>query len=175
MRSILITGAVLTLCATAPAAAQVAKKQPPINHDSMHAIHHATDSAFAALQARGRLAMGVDQYTSTHRFDALPDGGRIELQRNEDDPDGVAAIRAHLQDIVDLFRNGDFDTPFFVHDGEVPGTRVMAEKKAVIAYIFEALPRGGQVRIRTKDAAAIAAIHEFMAFQRMDHRAEGRH
>ena len=45
-------------------------------------------AAFAALQARGLLAMGVDQYTSTHRFDMLPDGARIQLQRDTDDPAG---------------------------------------------------------------------------------------
>ena len=40
------------------------------------------DSAFAAVQARGADArgMGVDQATSVHRFDALADGGRIELR-----------------------------------------------------------------------------------------------
>ncbi len=40
-----------------------------------------SDSGFAALQARGKVVMGVDQYASVHRFDALPDGGRIELRR----------------------------------------------------------------------------------------------
>ena len=30
-------------------------------------------------------AMGVIQYTSTHKFDALPDGGRIELQNDKND------------------------------------------------------------------------------------------
>src|SRR4051812_49278676 len=55
------------------------------------------DSSFGAMQKRGKQAMGVDQYTSTHKFDALPDGGRIELQRNSDDSAGVATIRAHVR------------------------------------------------------------------------------
>ncbi|MGH7129185.1 MAG: hypothetical protein ACREIV_11505, partial [Planctomycetaceae bacterium] len=42
----------------------------------------AADSTFADLQSRGHAAMGVDQYTSTHFFQPLPDGGRIELQRD---------------------------------------------------------------------------------------------
>jgi hypothetical protein len=43
-------------------------------HDD-HAHRHAReDSAFRAMQARGLVVMGVDQYTSIHRFDALPDG-----------------------------------------------------------------------------------------------------
>jgi hypothetical protein len=44
--------------------------------------------------------MGVDQYTSVHRFDALPDGGRIELQRAHDDSAGVAQIREHLRQVA---------------------------------------------------------------------------
>ncbi len=132
-----------------------------------------SEAEFAELQERGRIAMGVDQYTSTHLFDALPDGGRIELQRDVDDPEGVAAIRLHLQDIATLFQRGDFRIPGYVHAREVPGTAVMAEKKDVIRYEYADLPRGGEVRITTSDPEAIAAIHEFMAFQRSDHRAGG--
>jgi hypothetical protein len=49
----------------------------------------------------------------------------------------------------------------------------MAAKKDKITYTFRELPRGGELRIRTKDSEALRAIHEFMAFQRSDHRAGG--
>src|SRR6476660_6036719 len=58
------------------------------------------DTSFAALQDRGKKAMGVDQYTSTHKFDATPTGGRIELQRDTADANGVAQIRAHMREIA---------------------------------------------------------------------------
>lgn len=148
-------------------------------HAHDHAAHHPpaaqADSGFAALQARGHQAMGVDQYTSTHRFDALPEGGRIELQRDADDPEGVATIRAHLRAIADAFARGEFHIPAFVHDQRVPGTEVMAARRAAIRYEYRNLPRGGEVRIVTDDAEALAAIHAFMAFQRGDHRAGGVH
>jgi hypothetical protein len=131
------------------------------------------DSAFAELQERGRAAMGVDQYTSTHRFDALSDGGRIELQRDVDDPDGIATIRKHLQEIVTAFRQGDFGIPGLVHAQQVPGTAVMARKKDMITYTYSELPRGGQIRLTTSDHEALHAIHDFIAFQRSDHRAGG--
>jgi hypothetical protein len=133
----------------------------------------AADSAFAAVQTRGEEAMGVDQYTSTHRFDALADGGRIELQRDVADPAGVAEIRRHLQEIVQAFTAGDFTTPAFVHARPVPGTEVMAAKRGAIRYTYRELPRGGEVTIVTNDPEAVAAIHEFMAFQREDHHAGG--
>jgi hypothetical protein len=131
------------------------------------------DSAFTAMQSRGKTAMGVDQYSSTHQFDALADGGRIELQRDVDDSAGVAQIRRHLQEIAKAFASGDFTTPAFVHMQAVPGTEVMAAKRGAITYTYRELPRGGEVRIVTKDREALRAIHEFMAFQRQDHRAAG--
>ena len=135
----------------------------------------ATDSAFAAMQMRGAdpHAMGVDQYTSVHHFDALPDGGRIELQREVDDSVGVAQIRRHLREIAAEFAKGDFRTPAFVHDQQVPGTAVMAARRDAITYSVRDLPRGGEVRIRTTDPEALAAVHEFIAFQRQDHRTGG--
>jgi len=133
------------------------------------------DSAFAAVQARGAdpRGMGVDQATSVHRFDALPDGGRIELQRAADDSAGVAQVRRHLRGIAAAFAAGDFTTPAFVHMREVPGTAVMAAKRGTITYAVRDLPRGGEVRIATRDPEALAAVHAFVAFQRQDHRAGG--
>ena len=128
------------------------------------------DSAFAALQDRGHQAMGVDQYTSTHVFEPLPDGGRIRLQRDSADAAGTARIRAHMQDIATRFAAGDFAIPGFVHAQTVPGTAVMSALRDSIRYEVDTLPRGGEVRIITTDSSAIAAVHEFLAFQRMDHR-----
>lgn len=144
-------------------------------HGGVRRPHHPADSGFAAVQARGadRRGMGVDQYTSVHRFDALPDGGRIELQRQVDDSAGIARIRTHLRAIATAFARGDFRTPAFVHMRHVPGTAVMAARRAAIAYTVGDLPRGGEVRITTSDAAALAAVHAFIAFQRHDHRAGG--
>lgn len=138
----------------------------------------ADDSAFAELQARGGASegMGVDQYASAHVFDDLADGGRIELQDTIGDDAAVEQIRAHMQEIAGMFARGDFSTPGFVHGmDEVPGTRVMAVRADVIEYEYAQLPRGGAVTIRTSDSTALGAIHEFLAFQRMDHRAEGHH
>jgi len=149
---------------------------PPTDTTAMGRAGHAVgkpDTVFAAMQIRGGKAMGVDQYTSTHKFDALPDGGRIELQRDVDDGAGVAQIRAHLQSIAKAFKSGDFSSPAFVHMHTVPGTEVMAAKRDVISYTYRELPRGGEVRIVTKDPAALKAIYEFMEFQRQDHHAGG--
>ena len=142
-----------------------AQSAPPPKKPDAH------DSAFAAMQQRGKQAMGVDQYTSTHRFDELPDGGIIRLVRDVDDSVGVAQIRAHLRDVARAFGAGDFSTPELVHMQTVPGTRVMATKRSAITYATHDLPRGAELRITTRDSEALAAIHQFLAFQRTEHHA----
>jgi hypothetical protein len=46
----------------------------------------------------------------------------------------------------------------------------MAARRSRISYVADTLPGGGQLRLRTSDPSAIAAIHQFLAFQRQDHR-----
>jgi hypothetical protein len=133
----------------------------------------AQDSSFAALQQRGKMAMGVDQYASQHQFDVLPTGGRIALEMKGDDSLSIAQIRAHLKLIEHAFQAGDFSTPAFVHMRSMPGTDILARNKARIVYSYADLPRGGEVRITTKDPESLAAIREFMAAQRGDHKAHG--
>jgi hypothetical protein len=131
-----------------------------------------SDSAYALVQQRGHVAMGVDQYTSTHKFESLPDGGRITLERDSGDLTGVAQIRSHMEEIAASFQSGDFFIPGFVHDAEVPGTKVMRARRDHIRYAPSPTPAGGQLRILSRDPQAIAAIHQFLAFQRRDHRSQ---
>ena len=129
------------------------------------------DPGFAALQTRGQMAMGVDQYASAHVFEPLPDGGRIVLQMKDTNPVEEKKIRDHMRTIAAAFAAGDFSLPGFVHAGEVPGTAAMARLRGSISYAARDLERGGEVRVTTTDPAAVKAVHEFLAFQKADHRA----
>jgi hypothetical protein len=118
--------------------------------------------------------MGVDQYTSQHVFEDLPDGGRVVLERDDStDVASIAQIRTHMREILADFTAGDFSKPFGVHAMQVPGTTVMAAKRDVLRYEVVDLPRGSSLRITTTDSSALAAVREFLAFQRSDHRAAG--
>ena len=112
--TLMISAALLMPCAL------VAQTHDDHSHAAMQ-----EDSAFRAMQARGQAVMGVDQYTSVHRFDALRDGGRIVLQRDRDDSAGAVVIRAHLRSVARAFSAGDFSSPRAVHVDTVPGTAVM--------------------------------------------------
>ncbi|MEO8140029.1 MAG: hypothetical protein ABI742_10300 [Gemmatimonadota bacterium] len=140
--------------------------QPPANTPA--------DARFQGVQSRGADVMGVDQYTSMHVFENLADGGRILLVRQDTtDAAGTATIRAHLRSIADSFSHGNFSNPSAVHDMVVPGTETMARLRDRITYREQDRPGGGEVRITTTDPEALAAIRDFLAFQRMDHRAAG--
>ena len=118
--------------------------------------------------------MGVDQYTSKHVFEDLPDGGRIVLERDDaKDTAAVRTIRAHMRVIETSFQDGNFAAPGLVHAREVPGTRVMAARAEAITYRAADRERGAELRISTTDSMALAAVRAFLAFQRSDHRAAG--
>ena len=156
----------MVVCFTIPAC-----RAKPAKSDDARATF---DTGFAGVQARGQAVMGVDQYTSQHVFEDLPDGGRVVLERNDaGDSVGIATIRAHMRDIARRFASGDFALPGVVHDRQVPGTDVMAARREGISYTEVDRPRGAELRIVSKDSDAIAAIHQFLAFQRMDHHAAG--
>jgi len=116
--------------------------------------------------------MGVDQYTSAHVFEDLPDGGRVVLERDDPaDSAAIVTIRVHMREIAASFRAGDFTKPFQVHAQTVPGTAVMRDRRAAISYAPIDRPRGGEVRLTSRDSTAVRAIHEFLAFQRDQHHA----
>jgi hypothetical protein len=156
----------MVICFTIPAC-----RAKPAKSDDARAT---SDTGFAGVQARGQAVMGVDQYTSQHVFEDLPDGGRVVLERDDaGDSVGIATIRAHMRDIGRRFASGDFALPGAVHDREVPGTDVMAARREGISYTEVDRPKGAELRIVSQDSVAIVAIHQFLAFQRMDHHAAG--
>jgi hypothetical protein len=161
MRSSLTVPLLLVLLACGPESRQAADRRATAP----------TDSGYAGVQARGEVAMGVNQYTSRHAFELLPDGGRVELQREVSDSVGTNQIRSHMQQVARQFAAGDFRLPGFVHAQAVPGTDVMTGKRRAIRYSVELLPRGAALRIRSEDPAAVRAIHDFLIFQRQDHHA----
>ncbi len=124
------------------------------------ALAQTSDSAFVAMEALG-----------AHRFEDLADGGRIQLTRDPTDSAGVRAVRTHLAHIARNFAAGDFTIPGLVHAGkQVPGTATLTARRKHIDYSFRVLPAGGELRIITRDPEALEAVHQYLAFQRQEHR-----
>lgn len=125
----------------------------------------------AATTARGEHAMGFDQAATAHHFYLYEDGGAIEVTvRDRSDKKSLEAIRTHLPQIVQQFAKGDFSTPAFVHDQDVPGVADMTRLRDRIGYVYDDIRDGGRIRITTRHARARSAVHEFLRFQIQDHK-----
>jgi hypothetical protein len=124
-----------------------------------------------ADQHRADEGMGFSQAKTTHHFRLTADGGVISVEANDaKDSDSRDQIRMHLTHIAKAFGDGDFDIPMFVHDRVPPGVPVMKSRKDEIHYRLEETAQGGRVVISTSDPHALAAIHEFLAFQIREHK-----
>jgi hypothetical protein len=125
----------------------------------------------AGMVERGNHAMGFDQNKTTHHFLLKDDGGIIRVEANDpQDQESRDAIRGHLSHIAVLFSKGDFDIPMFVHDRMPDGVPVMKELKDAITYKYEDMENGGMVNLRSQNADAVKAIHQFLRFQIQDHK-----
>ena len=132
---------------------------------------HERDAHHRDMLTRGAQAMGFDQERTVHHFLLYEDGGAIDVAVKEaTDLANLQAVRLHLQEIAGLFKAGDFGKPALTHAQEVPGTVAMTRLKDRVTYQYEETPAGGRVRIVTRDANALAAVHAFLRFQIDDHR-----
>ena len=132
---------------------------------------HDHDTHQRDMLTRGAQAMGFDQERTVHHFTLHEDGGAIDVAVKEaGDQENLHAVRQHLQDIAALFTAGDFGKPALTHAQQVPGTAEMTRLRDRIVYQYEETRAGGRVRIVTRDAAALAAVHAFLRYQIEDHR-----
>ncbi len=144
----------------------------------MHAQHMAeaqkgqqADHSAHAVDERGDRVMGFSHETTKHTFRLLGDGGAIEVRANDAaDAESVAQIRAHLKEIAAEFSAGTFTKPEAIHARVPDGVAAMKELGSAIRYEYEELDRGARVRVKSRDAGGIEAVHAFLRFQISDHR-----
>ncbi|MDQ6799886.1 MAG: hypothetical protein M3041_03520 [Acidobacteriota bacterium] len=113
-------------------------------------------------------AMGFSQSASKHTFRLFSDGGAIEVRSS--DAATVQAIRQHLRMIAKDFAAGDFAKPSAVHDQMPDGAATMKDLRGELHYEFSEIESGGRVRIATKNARALEAVHQFLRFQIREHK-----
>jgi transcriptional/translational regulatory protein YebC/TACO1 len=150
-------------------AAQPAEPHASISvEDTITASKTADDQA--AMLERGNTAMGFDQYKIMHHFMATQTGGQIMIVAlGSNDNETISQIKSHIVDIQLEFSQGNFTKPFFIHAQDVPGTKVMAEKKNLIKYSIKELDNGATLVLTTDDSELLQAIQQFMEFQGSEH------
>lgn len=162
--AVIATGSMLLVSST------VRGQHPQMPPGMTHEQHLAQIQKDEEMKKRGATAMGFDQDAVTHHFLLKPTGGAIEVQvRDPLDTKSLDAIRTHLRDIATQFAAGHFDAPFATHGEVPPGVPAMQQLKSTITYSYGQTASGGRVEIVTQNAAALAAVHEFLRYQIAEH------
>jgi hypothetical protein len=131
---------------------------------------HGHDGHAQGMSERGDRVMGFDHEKTAHHFLLYADGGAIEVAANSaDDAENRDRIRKHLRHIARMFAEGNFKAPMLIHEQTPPGVPVMRRLKAEIRYEYAETGRGARVSIKTGNAEALAAVHDFLRFQIKDH------
>jgi len=135
------------------------KPDRPITHEQME-----------EMSKRGDKAMGFDHLKTTHHFILASDGGSIKVEANDaTDTQSRDQLRQHLRHINMMFGEGNFNVPMLVHDKTPPGSEAMRRLKTEISYEYQQTDRGALIRISTRNAEALLAIHDFLKFQIEEH------
>lgn len=159
------------LVAAALAVSRASNAQhPPMPPGTTHEEHLAQMKREAEAKKRANEAMGFDQDSTAHRFVLKADGGVIQVDvNNAVDHTNRALIRTHLQEIAREFADGVFEKPLMTHAEVPPGGEIMQRLKAAITYTFSETAQGASITIRTPNATALAAIHDFLRYQIKEH------
>lgn len=123
----------------------------------------------AEVAEAGIDVMPFDLDATTHVFEKLEDGGLQTVVADEDDPEQVALVQAHLADEAERFARGDFHDPAMIHGEDMPGLHalVMGHDRLEIGY--REVERGAEIRYTSEDPALVMAIHEWFDAQVSDH------
>lgn len=151
------------------------REKPPSDDMFSCPVHEqhkaaAQDAHHQGVIERGDHVMGFAHDKATHHFLLYPDGGAIVVQSNKtEDAATRDAIRSHFIRIVKMFAAGDFSAPTLIHSENPPGTEAMKQLRGQIQYKLEDTASGARIRITTKNAQALEAVHAFLRFQVKDH------
>ena len=138
-----------------------------MNHDQMHP---STDSErLAEVAARGTEVMPFDLERTTHLFEKTAVGGLQQVFSDDNDPEQISLIQAHLQEEAQRFQQGDFDDPAQIHGDEMPGLATLRSNYEQVTVTFSTLPDGAQIVYATDQADVLAALHAWFDAQLSDH------
>jgi hypothetical protein len=125
----------------------------------------------SGVPERGDHVMGFSHDATTHHFHLLKDGGEIVVTATDpNDRASINEIRTHLNHIVGMFSNGNFNAPMLIHDTTPPGVATMTRLKSDIRYSVSEMPNGAMIRIQTSNPETTDAVHAFLLFQIVDHK-----
>jgi len=123
----------------------------------------------AEVAEAGRTVMPFDLDATTHVFEKLDDGGLQTVVADNEDPEQVALIRAHLAEEAQRFQRGDFHDPAMIHGDDMAGMHALMMGHDRIKITYHDVERGAAIRYVSEDPELVQAIHQWFDAQLRDH------
>ncbi|MBX9917083.1 MAG: aspartate carbamoyltransferase [Nitrosomonas sp.] len=138
---------------------------------SIGAAAPADEKRLDEVAERGAHVMPFDLEKTTHVFTKTESGGVQKVTvKNISDQEQVSLIRAHLSEIANEFKQGNFSSPAKIHGEGMPGlSELKAAKPGDIKIEYKVLPIGAQISYSTESPQLINAIHRWFDAQLSDH------
>ena len=138
---------------------------------SIGAAAPADEKRLDEVAERGAHVMPFDLEKTVHVFTKTESGGVQKVTvKNISDQEQVSLIRAHLSEIANEFKHGNFSNPEKIHSGDMPGlSELKAAKPGEIKIEYKVLPIGAQISYSTDLPQLITAIHRWFDAQLSDH------
>ena len=125
----------------------------------------------AGVARRGAEVMPFDLAATMHVFTKTADGGvQRVVAKDRSDTAQTRLVRSHLREIQRQFEARDFSGPARIHGDDMPGlAQLEAAAPGAIRIAYRDVPHGAELRLRTKDARLVAALHRWIDAQLSDH------
>ena len=138
---------------------------------SVHAAEKKDEKRLDEIAERGSHVMPFDLEKTTHIFTQTSSGGIQQvITKNKSDTGQINLIRAHLSEISNEFKHGNFSNPEKIHGKNMPGlTELKAAQSGQIKFEYEKLPDGAQITYSTEVEKLRHAIHQWFDAQLSDH------
>lgn len=86
------------------------------------------------------------------------------------DTEVIKLIQAHLRNLAERFRQGDFSVTERMHGANMPGLAQLKQAQADdIKFEYRALDHGGQIHYSSEYPQYVSALHEWLDAQARDH------
>ena len=144
------------------------------DHGTMnHAQHdqgHTTEEADFA--EREQAVMPFDVNATLHIFEDTSTGGVQRVVANDaGDSENIALIRSHLKEEAEMFAQGQFSDPSYLHGEAMPGLADLevAGEQGRLEVSYSDLDDGGQITYSSEDSTVVIALHLWFQAQVADH------
>jgi hypothetical protein len=136
-----------------------------------HAMEKTGEKRLDEVAERGGHVMPFDLEKTTHVFSKTDQGGLQQVVvKDKSDTEQIRLIRAHLSEISEDFKRGDFSKPERIHGEDMPGLAALkSARPGQIKIEYSELPDGAQIAYSSQSPQLIDAIHHWFNAQLSDH------